>query len=177
MLKQNRRELGSASSVLVRLGSSGETLNHTARRIFGVTEARTGGGVECVIELVGPRGRESDRVADDHIMILTAGGDGASKGAQEVMQALALIDAEAPDWRYVCKVWPQARTVEQNLIDLDLAAHLGIGKKVAYSTNVVSQALVQTRGRRAMMKRCNGSSRSKICSEDGTSTDRSSFGA
>jgi glycosyltransferase involved in cell wall biosynthesis len=82
--------------------------------------------------------REALGVSDDQIMILTAGGDGASKGAQEVMQALALIDAEAPDWRYVCKVWPQARTVEQNLIDLELAAHLGIGKKVAYSTNVVS---------------------------------------
>lgn len=36
-------------------------------------------------------------------------------------------------------------------------------------------ALVQTRGWRAMMKRCNGSSGSKICSKDGTSTDRSSF--
>jgi glycosyltransferase involved in cell wall biosynthesis len=72
-------------------------------------------------------------------MILTAGGDGASKGAQEVMQALALIDAEAPDWRYVCKVWPQPRTVQQNLIDLKLAADLGIGKKVIYSTNMVSQ--------------------------------------
>ena len=82
--------------------------------------------------------REALGVSDDQIMILTAGGDGASKGAQEVMQALALIDAEAPDWRYVCKVWPQARTVEQNLIDLELAAHLGIGKKVVYSTNVVS---------------------------------------
>jgi glycosyltransferase involved in cell wall biosynthesis len=82
--------------------------------------------------------REALGVSDDQIMILTAGGDGASKGAQEVMQALALIDAEAPDWRYVCKVWPQARTVEQNLIDLELGAHLGIGKKVAYSTNVVS---------------------------------------
>src|SRR5471030_2946593 len=71
-------------------------------------------------------------------MILTAGGDGASKGAQEVMQALALINAEAPDWRYICKVWPQVRTVKQNLIDLELAAHLGIGNKVTYSTNVVS---------------------------------------
>ncbi len=40
---------------------------------------------------------------------------------------------------------------------------------------VVGQALVQTRGWRAMMKRCNGSSRSKICSKAGTSTDRSSF--
>ncbi|MGD0872299.1 MAG: glycosyltransferase family 4 protein [Bryobacteraceae bacterium] len=82
--------------------------------------------------------REALGVADDQIMILTVGGDATSKGAQAVMQALALIDAEAPDWRYVCKVWPQPRTVEQNRIDLQLAAHLGIGKKVIYSTNVVS---------------------------------------
>jgi len=51
---------------------------------------------------------------------------------------LALIDAEPPGWRYVCKVWPQARTVEQNAIDLQMAADLGIDKKVIYSTNVVS---------------------------------------
>jgi len=82
--------------------------------------------------------REALGVSDDQIMILTAGGDGASKGAQEVMQALALINAEAPDWRYICKVWPQVRTVKQNLIDLELAAQLGIGNKVTYSTNVVS---------------------------------------
>jgi glycosyltransferase involved in cell wall biosynthesis len=83
--------------------------------------------------------REALGIADDQVMILTVGGDGASKGAQEVMQALALIDAEAPDWRYVCKVWPQPRTVQQNLIDLKLAADLGIDKKVIYSTNMVSQ--------------------------------------
>ena len=77
-------------------------------------------------------------VSDDQIMILTAGGDATSKGAQEVMRALALIDGEVPDWRYVCKVWPQQRTIEQNLIDLQLAADLGIEKKVIYSTNVVS---------------------------------------
>ncbi len=81
-------------------------------------------------------------IAEDQIMILTAGGDGASKGAQEVMQALALVDAEVPDWRYVCKVWPQARTVQQNQIDLKLAADLGIDKKVIYSTNVVSQTFM-----------------------------------
>jgi glycosyltransferase involved in cell wall biosynthesis len=82
--------------------------------------------------------REALGVTDGQIMILTVGGDAASKGAQEVMQALALIDAEAPDWRYVCKVWPQPRTVQQNLIDLQLALDLGIDKKVIYSTNVVS---------------------------------------
>ena len=83
--------------------------------------------------------REALEISEDQMMILTVGGDGASKGAQEIMQALALIDAEAPDWRYVCKVWPQPRTVQQNLVDLKLAAHLGIDKKVIYSTNVVSQ--------------------------------------
>ncbi len=83
--------------------------------------------------------REALGVTDDQVMILTAGGDAASKGAQEVMQALALIDAEAPDWRYVCKVWPQPRTVQQNLIDLQLAADLDIGHKIIYSTNVVSR--------------------------------------
>ena len=78
-------------------------------------------------------------ISENQLMVLTAGGDGASKGAQEVMQALALIDSEVPDWRYVCKVWPQPRTDQQNLIDLKLAADLGIGKKVIFSTNVVSQ--------------------------------------
>ena len=78
-------------------------------------------------------------ISEDQLMILTVGGDGAWKGAQEVMQALAMIDAEAPDWRYVCKVWPQPRTEEQNLIDLKLAEDLGIGGKVTFPTNVVSQ--------------------------------------
>jgi len=83
--------------------------------------------------------RESLGVTDDQVMILTVGGDATSKGAQEVMQALAMIDAEAPDWKYVCKVWPQPRTVEQNLVDLQLASQLGIDKNVVYTTNIVSR--------------------------------------
>lgn len=104
--------------------------------------------VGCDTDRYAPRNRDDFKIqsiredlglADDQLMILTAGGDAASKGAQEVMQALAMIDAEAPDWRYVCKVWPQPRTEEQNLIDLKLATDLGIGEKVILSTNVVSQ--------------------------------------
>jgi len=78
-------------------------------------------------------------VANDQLMILTLGGDAASKGAQEVMQALALIDSKAPSWRYVCKVWPQPRTTIQNQLDLELATHLGIDKKVTYATNIISR--------------------------------------
>jgi starch synthase len=83
--------------------------------------------------------REALGVADDQVMILTVGGDAASKGAQEVMQALAIKDIEAPDWKYVCKVWPQPRTEQQNLADLHLATHLGIDKNVIYTTSRVSR--------------------------------------
>jgi starch synthase len=83
--------------------------------------------------------REALGVAPDQIMIMTIGGDATSKGAQEVMQALAIIDAKAPDWKYVCKVWPQPRTEHQNLIDLQLATQLGIEKNVVYTTNVISR--------------------------------------
>jgi len=83
--------------------------------------------------------REALGVAPDQIMILTVGGDATSKGAQEVMQALAINDIKAPDWKYVCKVWPQPRTLKQNLADLQLATQLGIEKNVVYTTNVVSR--------------------------------------
>jgi glycosyltransferase involved in cell wall biosynthesis len=92
---------------------------------------RTEPKVACVREALG--------VTPDQIMILTVGGDAASKGAQEVMQALAIIGAKAPPWKYVCKVWPQPRTLQQNLLDFQLATTLGIEKKVVYTTNIVSR--------------------------------------
>jgi alpha-maltose-1-phosphate synthase len=83
--------------------------------------------------------RESLGISPDQLMILTVGGDAASKGAQEVMQALAIIDTKAPDWKYVCKVWPQPRTEKQNRMDLNMAADLGIDKSVIYATNKISR--------------------------------------
>lgn len=83
--------------------------------------------------------REALGIAPDQVMILTVGGDAASKGAQEVMQALAIIDTKAPDWKYVCKVWPQPRTIVQNMLDLKMAESLGLEKNVTYATNTVSR--------------------------------------
>jgi alpha-maltose-1-phosphate synthase len=83
--------------------------------------------------------REALGISPDQLMILTVGGDATSKGAQEVMQALAIIDAQAPDWKYVCKVWPQPRTIAQNLFDLQMAVSLGIEKNVTYATNTISR--------------------------------------
>ncbi len=83
--------------------------------------------------------REALGISPEQLMILTVGGDAASKGAREVMQALSIIDTKAPDWKYVCKVWPQPRTKLQNLADLELASQLGIEKNVVYATNTISR--------------------------------------
>ena len=83
--------------------------------------------------------REFLGISPEQLMILTVGGDAASKGAQEVMKALAIIKTEVPDFKYVCKVWPQQRTTSQNSLDLQLAADLGIKKNITYETNTISR--------------------------------------
>ena len=83
--------------------------------------------------------RKSLSISPDQLMILTVGGDAASKGAQEVMQALAIIGKEAPNWKYVCKVWPHPRTQAQNFEDFKMASDLGIEKNVIYATNTISR--------------------------------------
>ena len=83
--------------------------------------------------------RKSLGISPNQLMILTVGGDAASKGAQEVMQALAIIDKDAPDWKYVCKVLPQSRTQAQNFEDFKMADDLGIEENVTYATNTISR--------------------------------------
>jgi glycosyltransferase involved in cell wall biosynthesis len=83
--------------------------------------------------------RQSLGVADDEKLILTIGGDGASKGSQEMMAALSKIDSEYPKWRYVCKVWKQDRTDKQNKFDMALARDLGIQNKVSYVDGALSR--------------------------------------
>jgi starch synthase len=86
--------------------------------------------------------RETLGISPDQLVILTVGGDGASKGAQEVLQALAMMDTKDLNWKYICKVWPQSRTKLQNLFDLEMIAQLGIEKNVSYVTNTTSRNLM-----------------------------------
>ena len=86
--------------------------------------------------------REILGVTPEQLMILTVGGDAASKGAREVMEALAMVSKDVPDWRYVCKVWPQPRTAVQNELDQALAAQLGIADRVSFPTHRVSRDLM-----------------------------------
>lgn len=86
--------------------------------------------------------REALGVATEEHLILTVGGDAASKGGREVMEALATLGDEVPPWRYVCKVWPQERTEVQNKLDLELAHSLGIQDRVTFQTHQVSRNLM-----------------------------------
>jgi alpha-maltose-1-phosphate synthase len=78
-------------------------------------------------------------VREDQLLILTIGGDAASKGGREVMRALASLGDQIPDYRYVCKVWSQPRTDKQNALDLELAEELGIQHKVLFCGGRVSR--------------------------------------
>jgi glycosyltransferase involved in cell wall biosynthesis len=121
--------------------------------------------VGCDTEKFIPRSQQDPKVAalrqmfgvqPDQILILTVGGDGASKGSQEVMKALAYLEEghgasismreqtilRRPEWKYVCKVWPQDRTVLQNRLDLDLAESLGIADRVSYWTDRISRDIM-----------------------------------
>ena len=86
--------------------------------------------------------RETLGVSPEELMILTVGGDAASKGAQEVLHALAMLDSKTLNWRYICKVWPQSRTKLQNLFDLEMIEQLGLEKNVSYVTNTTSRNLM-----------------------------------
>lgn len=83
--------------------------------------------------------RESFGIAPDELMILTVGGDAASKGGREVMQALAQINDRVPKWKYVCKIWPQPRTERQTREDMELAMQLNIADKVIFSSGITSR--------------------------------------
>ena len=83
--------------------------------------------------------RQSLGISPDDMMILTVGGDAASKGALEVMQALAINNPKAPAWKYVCKVWPQDRTEIQNASDHKLANQLGISQNIINVMNRLSR--------------------------------------
>jgi len=86
--------------------------------------------------------REMLNIPADELLIFTVGGDAASKGAQEVMHALAMIDHDVPNWKYICKVWPQSRTKFQNVTDLQTATQLGIAKKVSFISHMTSRNLM-----------------------------------
>lgn len=77
--------------------------------------------------------RRALSIGDDEIMILTAGGDVTSKGAQEVLKALKIIDQRFKKWKYVCKIWGGASAEDHYKDESQLIEELGPSKeKVKY---------------------------------------------
>jgi glycosyltransferase involved in cell wall biosynthesis len=81
-------------------------------------------------------------IEDNEIMILTMGGDTTSKGAQEMMKALAEINKEFQDWKYVCKSWPSECAEEWRKIEENLAKELGIEDKIIFLDDTFSPEFV-----------------------------------
>lgn len=71
-------------------------------------------------------------VKDHEKMILTVGGDVTSKGAQEMMKALAQVNEEFKDWKYVCKSWTSECASEWREEEIKLAEDLGIIDKMIF---------------------------------------------
>ncbi|MCK4553895.1 glycosyltransferase family 4 protein [Candidatus Parcubacteria bacterium] len=66
-------------------------------------------------------------------MILTVGGDVTSKGAQEMFQALAKIDKDFKNWKYVCKVSDSECAEGHNEEEDGLIEELGLDRgKIIY---------------------------------------------
>ncbi len=81
-------------------------------------------------------------VKDNEIMILTMGGDVTSKGAQEMMKALAEINKEFTNWVYVCKSWPSECAEKWREFEEELADQLGIREKIIFLDDTFSPEFV-----------------------------------
>jgi alpha-maltose-1-phosphate synthase len=72
------------------------------------------------------RMREMLEIGNDEVMILTAGGDVTSKGAQEMIKAIAKVTDKLPKWKYVLKVWPSKSARQYNHDEEKLILDLGL---------------------------------------------------
>ena len=78
-------------------------------------------------------------VKDHEKMILTVGGDTTSKGSQEMMKALAQVNKEFKDWKYVCKSWPSDCADEWREREMELAEELDITDNMIFIDDEFTQ--------------------------------------
>ncbi len=76
--------------------------------------------------------REILNIKENEKIILTVGGDVTSKGAQEMFKALAKVNEEFKDWKYICKSWPGNCAREWNKEENKMIEELGIKDKVIF---------------------------------------------
>jgi glycosyltransferase involved in cell wall biosynthesis len=87
--------------------------------------------------------REMLGVQPHEKMIFTMGGDVTSKGAQEMIKALAVIDKDFKDWKYVCKASDSECANNHHNDEERLIEELGLDKgKFVYLTGMFSHDFV-----------------------------------
>ena len=74
--------------------------------------------------------REILDIQDDEKMILTIGGDVTSKGAQEMLRALAGVDEKFKKWKYVMKAWNSFSAHDHGKEENALIDELGLKNKI-----------------------------------------------
>lgn len=83
--------------------------------------------------------REMLSISPEEKMILTIGGDVTSKGAQEMLKALAVIDKDFKNWKYVCKASESECAESHRQEEERLIEKLGLDKnKIIYLTGMYS---------------------------------------
>jgi len=83
--------------------------------------------------------RERFKVAENQILIMTVGGDGKSKGFQEVISALKILGSKFSDWRYTVKVADSPTGQKQKLEDTALAQELGFQNRVIFFSEMLTK--------------------------------------
>lgn len=72
--------------------------------------------------------REKLGIKEDEVMLLTVGGDVTSKGAQEMFRALAKVDKQFKNWKYVLKTLPTFSAYDHGKNEIKLIESLGLDK-------------------------------------------------
>ena len=79
-------------------------------------------------------------VQDDEILLTTIGGDVTSKGAQEVLQALKIVNQHFQKWKYVLKIWGGGTAVDHRENEQRLIRELGEAQdRVSYQAGIFSR--------------------------------------
>ncbi|OGY25814.1 MAG: hypothetical protein A2Z24_00430 [Candidatus Woykebacteria bacterium RBG_16_44_10] len=83
--------------------------------------------------------RERFGVGGDDLLILTVGGDGKSKGFQEVVLALKQLEDKLTNWKYIVKVAASQTGQEQTEEDMRLVRKLGLEERVIFFSEMLNK--------------------------------------
>jgi len=75
-------------------------------------------------------------------ILFTTGGDATSKGAQEILKALSLLDKKIP-WIYIIKTWPSPGSFRKSAEELQIAIKEDVWEKVRYFSGEFSREFIR----------------------------------